>query len=148
MPTPFESAQLNLKLYELRRDPVLRQARDWFLLEFHPQSMDDLMAEVAGPHNTWIRMVLSYWEMAASLVTTGAIDADSFLAAHGEIFGTFSKIQPFLAEMRASRNEPRMAENLEKVVMAAPDAEAILTRRREALRAFYAQRQKSASAAS
>jgi hypothetical protein len=147
MPTPFESAQLNLKLFELRRDPVLRQARDWFLLEFHPQSMADFMAEISGSHNTWIRMVLGYWEMAASMVTTSAIDPTAFLAAHGEIFGTFSKIQPFLAELRAARGEPGMAEHLEKVVMSAPGAEAILKRRREALRAFYAIRQEKSQAA-
>jgi hypothetical protein len=30
MPTPFENAQLNLKLFDLRREPALREARDWF----------------------------------------------------------------------------------------------------------------------
>jgi hypothetical protein len=147
MPTPFESAQLNLKLFELRRDPVLRQARDWFLLEFHPQSTAEFMAEVSGSHNTWIRMVLGYWEMAASMVSTGAIDSTAFLAAHGEIFGAFSKIQPFLTELRATRGEPGIAEHLEKVVMSAPDAEAILKRRREALRGFYTMRQQKMQAA-
>jgi hypothetical protein len=51
-------------------------------------------------------MVLGYWDMAASLVSTGAIDADAFRAAHGEIFATFSKIQPFLAELRAMVVKP------------------------------------------
>ena len=147
MPTPFESAQLNLKLFELRREPVLRDARDWFLLEFHPASFEDVMAAVAGKRNSWFRMVLSYWEMAASMVTTGAIDADAFLAAHGEIFGTFAKIQPFLAEIRASRGEPGIAKHMESVVMSAPDAEATMKRRREALKSLYALRQKSVGVA-
>ncbi len=47
-------------------------------------------------------MVLGYWDMAAPMVTTGAIDGDAFLAAHGETVATFSKIQPFLAEMRSA----------------------------------------------
>ena len=80
-------------------------------------------------------MVLGYWDMAASLVTAGAIDADAFRAAHGEMFGTFCKVQPFLAEMRAASGELDFCRHLEAVVMGAPDADAILTRRRNALRA-------------
>jgi len=69
-------------------------------------------------------------------VTTGAIDGAAFRAAHSEIAGTFSKIQPYLAEMRAAFNEPEFCKHLEAVVMAAPDAEATMKRRREGLRAF------------
>src|ERR671917_1834180 len=99
MPTPFESAQLNLQLFELRREPVLREARAWFLAEFNPESFAELAALVSGPRNAAFRMVLGYWDMAASLVTTGAVDPESFLAANGEIVGTFSKIEPYLAEL-------------------------------------------------
>ena len=92
-------------------------------------------------------MVLGYWDMAASLVTTGAIDSDAFLAAHSEIFATFSKIQPYLAELRTAINEPELFKHLETVVMSAPDAEAILTRRREAIRsAVKARAQRTQSA--
>ncbi len=80
-------------------------------------------------------MVVGYWDMAASLVTTGAIDGDAFRAAHGEIFATFSKIQPFLDELRKASKELDFCKHMETVVMAAPDADAILTRRREGLRA-------------
>jgi hypothetical protein len=135
MPTPFESAQLNLRLFDLRREPVLREARSWFLNEFNPESITELVALVSGERNASFRMVLGYWDMAASLVTTGAIDADAFRAAHGEVFATFSKIQPFLPEMRAITGEPEFCKHLEVVVMGAPDCEAILTRRRDALRA-------------
>jgi hypothetical protein len=136
MPTPFESAQLNLQLFDLRREPVLREARAWFLSEFNPETLTDLAALAGGERNASFRMVLSYWEMAASLVTTGAIDADTFRAAHGEIFATFSKIQPLLAEMRVASGEPDLCKHMEAVVLGAPDAEAILARRREAMRAF------------
>ena len=135
MPTPFESAQLNLQLFDLRREPVLREARAWFLWEFNPESLADIVATLGSDRNAALRMVVSYWDMAASLVTTGAIDGDAFRAAHGEIFGMFSKIQPYLAEMRAASNEPEFCKHLEAVVMAAPDAEATLTRRREGIRA-------------
>ena len=96
MASAFESGLLNLRLYELRRDPVLREARAWFLRDFNPGSLADVVETVSGERNASFRMVLGYWDMAASLVTTGAIDAHAFLAAHNEIYGTFSKIQPFL----------------------------------------------------
>jgi len=135
MPTPFESAQLNLQLFDLRREPVLREARSWFLIEFNPESFADLVSAVSGERNASFRMVLGYWDMAASMVTTGAMDGDAFRATHGEIFATFSKIQPFLAEMRAASGEPESCKHIEAVVMAAADAETTLTRRREAIRA-------------
>jgi hypothetical protein len=135
MPTPFESAQLNLQLFELRREAKLREARDWFLREFNPESFADLVALARGERNASFRMVLGYWDMAASLVTTGAIDADAFRAAHGEIFATFSKIYLYLAELRTASGEPDFCEHVEAVVLSTPDAAAILKRRREALHA-------------
>jgi hypothetical protein len=132
MPTPFESAQLNLQLFELRREPVLREARDWFLREFNPESFADLVALAGGERNASFRMVLGYWDMAASLVTTGAIDADAFRAAHGEIFATFSKIYLYLAELRSASGEPDFCKHVEAVVLSTPNAETILKRRREA----------------
>jgi len=135
MPTPFESAQLNLQLFDLRREAVLREARHWFLIEFNPESFAEFVTIISGRRNTAFRMVLGYWEMAASLVTTGAIDPDAFRAAHGEIFGTFSKIHPYLAELRTMSGEADICKHMEAVVLAAPDAEAMLARRREGLRA-------------
>jgi tRNA-Thr(GGU) m(6)t(6)A37 methyltransferase TsaA len=135
MPTPFESALLNLQLFDLRREPVLRDARDWFIREFTPETFEEVAAVVSGERNAAFRMVLGYWDTAASLVTTGAVDRDAFLAAHGEIFLAFAKIQPFLAQIRAASGETDFCRHMEAVVMAAPNAEAVLTRRREAARA-------------
>jgi hypothetical protein len=132
MPTPYESARLNLHLFELRREPVLREARAWFLTDFTPESFPELVAVAGGARNASVRMVLGYWDMAASLVTDGAIDADAFRAAHGEIFLTFAKIYPFLAELRSLTGEPDFCRHVEAVVLAVPDAEQIMTRRRAA----------------
>jgi hypothetical protein len=122
MPTPFESAQLNLQLFDLRREPVLREARQWFLMEFHPETLEEARTLASGERNAWFRMVVSYWDMAASLVTTGAIDAEAFLAANGEIVATFSKIQPILADLRAALGEPSYCKHIQAVVLSAPDA--------------------------
>ena len=132
MSTPFESAQLNLKLFELRREPALREARAWFLAEFNPETLEDLIRLIGDERNASFRMVLGYWDMAASMVTTGAIDGTAFLAAHGEVFLTFAKIHPFLSQMRDAAGEPEFCQHLETVVLAAPDAMAIMTRRRAA----------------
>jgi hypothetical protein len=144
MPTPFESAQLNLQLFDLRREPVLREARAWFVLEFNPENFAEFMGIATGERNASIRMVLGYWDMAASLVTTGAIDGDAFRAAHGEMFAAFAKIEPFLAELRTVSGEPGFCAHLETVVMGAPDATAILARRREGARMAAAARRASA----
>jgi hypothetical protein len=85
-------------------------------------------------------MVLGYWDMAASLVTSGAIDGPAFLAAHGEVFAAFSKVQPFLSQIREATSEPDYCTHLEAVVLAAPGAEAVLERRRAAFRAAAAAR--------
>jgi hypothetical protein len=135
VPTPFESAQLNLQLYALRREPVLREARAWFLTEFTPESFADLAAVAGGARNASFRMVLGYWDMAASLVTSGAIDGDAFRAAHGEVFLTFSKVHPFLAELRVAAGEPEFCRHLETVVLAAPGAAEVMARRRAAAQA-------------
>ena len=47
-------------------------------------------------------------------------------------FLTFSKIHPFLSQMRAAAGEPEFCKHLEEVVLAAPDAAAIMKRRRDA----------------
>ncbi len=145
MPTPFESATLNLKLYEIRREAVLREAREWFLRDFNPETFAELVEIVSGQRNASFRMVLGYWDMAASLVTAGAIDADAFRAAHTEVFATFGKVRPFIEEMRRVSGEPDFCKQVEAVVLGAPDAEAILARRLAALRAAAKARGPSAA---
>jgi hypothetical protein len=135
MPNPFESARLNLQLFDLRREPVLREARAWFLRDFNPSTLADVVAAVSGDRNPSFRMVLGYWDMAASLVTTGAIDAAAFLAAHGEIYATFSKIQPLIDEMRRVSGEANFCQHIEAVLATDPNAATTMARRREAMRA-------------
>ena len=142
MPSPFESAQLNLQLFDMRREPVLRKARDWYLLEFHPASFDEYMKEQLGEKNSWMRMVIGYWDMAASMVVHGAIDQASFIAAHGEIIGTFAKVHPYLNELRGKMG-PTVCANIETVVMAMPDALAEMERRRARLKARWESQQAS-----
>ena len=121
MSTPAESAQLILKLFELRREPVLRQARAWFGAEFNPTTFEDF-GRLAGEKNAWFRMVVSYWEMAASLVTTGAIDPVMFRASSGEMVAVFAKVEPLLAQMRERYDAPEFLQHMAQVVRETPGA--------------------------
>src|SRR4051812_15213921 len=101
MSTPAESATLILKLYDQRREEVMRKARDFFVT-FDPKSVEELMAVMMTPEGAYVRMVISYWDMAASLVLNGAIDSKMFQDANGEYIGVFAKMEPFLPAMRAT----------------------------------------------
>lgn len=135
MSSKAESANLILKLYELRRDPTMREARNWFI-GFHPESTQDVLDVFRGEHSAYYRMVTSYWEMAASFVNHGAIDEAMFNDANGEHIIVFAKLEPFLAELRQMFDNPRGMAHLEKVVMALPNASEMLAKTRERLKAY------------
>jgi len=121
----------------MRREAVIREARVWFVRDFNPETMDDVKAALAGPHNPHIRMVVGYWDMACSLVIHDAIDREMFLDANGEIFATFAKIQQLLPEFR-QMSGPGFAKHLEKVVMSVPGVEERLETLRKRFRAMAA----------
>jgi hypothetical protein len=134
MSKEHESADLILKLYDLRREAVMRQARDWYFT-FSPETLEEVVAAARGEKSAYFRMVVSYWDMACSLVNNGAIDEQMFADANGEQNYVFAKIQPFIAQMRELSKQPHYLANLEKYVMRQPDA----AQRMESLRAFAKQ---------
>jgi hypothetical protein len=139
MPTPFESAQLILTLYEQRREETMRKARD-FCLGFDPATFEEYMAGVMGPHSGYIRMVTSYWEMAASLVTNGAIDAKMFTDANGEFILVFGRIEPFLTQLREVFGNPGFAAHLESLTLGIPNARQRIDGTVQRIRAMLAAR--------
>jgi len=138
MSTPYESATLIIRLYELRREPTMREARNWYARSFHPSSIDDLMQTVAGPNSAHFRMVTSYWDMAASFVLNGAIDDQMFADANGEHVIVFAKLEPMIADYRQKMGNPAYLKNLETLVMKMPDAKERLATLRERFRAMSA----------
>ena len=129
-----ESAELILKLYELRREPVMREARNW-MISFFPESPKDILDALINPETSaYYRMVTTYWDMAASFVNHGAIDEEMFADAHGEHFVVFSKIEPFLEELRETMGSPKVLANLEKLIMRQPDAKENLAKTRERMK--------------
>jgi hypothetical protein len=116
-----KDAELILKLYELRREPELRKARNWWLWEFAPRNADDFLKVANAPgtqENNWLRQGGSYWGMAAALVRQGMLDEELFLrpACSGEMFFMFAKLYPFITELREKLGDPEVFLDVEKVV--------------------------------
>ncbi len=145
MDTKQESANLILKLYELRREETMRKARTWFT-RFDPQSAQDVMNAMMNEETSaYLRMVTTYWEMAASLVNNGAIDEKMFNDANGEHVFVFAKLQPILGELRQVFDSPQAFANLERLVMNMPDAEERLDKMRERFKLMARMRGEAAS---
>lgn len=144
MPTAVESANLVLKLYELRRESVMREARNYFMT-FNPSSAEEYMAAMGGPHSGHIRMVASYWEMACSMVTSGAIDPAMFDASAGEHILVYGKIEGFLPKMRETMGNPNLFKNLEQVCVTGPGGIERVRAQMARVRAMMAQRSSAAS---
>ena len=133
-----EEAGLILKLYELRREETMRIARDWYFREFNPESLADVNNLMFSEHSGHMRMVLSYWEMAAALVNNGAISVELFCDTNGEHIGVFAKIEPLIGEIRAAYG-PQFCVQFEKLIDTMPDGRARVAKTREQMKAIRAQ---------
>jgi hypothetical protein len=140
-----EDANLILKLYELRREETLRAARDYYASKFNPQTAQDVVDTMARENSAYVRMVVSYWEMAATLVNHGSIDMDLFCETNGEQFLVYAKIEPFLSAIREHFGNPRMFSNLEKLVNTSPNGREAVARWQSRFKA-QAEKAKQASA--
>jgi hypothetical protein len=133
-----EEASLILKLYELRREETMRKARDWYFRDFNPQSLADINGVMFSEHSGRLRMVMSYWDMAAALVNHGAISVDLFNETNGEQFSVFAKLEPLLGEVRAAYG-PQFLANLEKLVDATPGGRQRVAAVRERMKGIRAE---------
>ena len=143
MATPAD-ADIILKLYELRREPVMRQARAWMLMDFWPASADEffaLISDYSDPHNAWFRQVTTYWEMAAAMVLHGAVSAELFVDCNAEGFFILAKHAHILDAIR-ERNPTFLSKTSELVdrFSAAAARYAVLLKNVEARRATLQKR--------
>jgi hypothetical protein len=122
MATPTHAdAELILKLYEARREPEIRKARQWWTANFWPESADDIIKVIrsmGSQENNFLRMVLGYWGMAGSFVSHGVLNEDLFLepSFSGEMFLIYAKVEPYLKDLREKLQNPTLLVNLEKLV--------------------------------
>ena len=118
--TPAD-AQVILQLYDLRREAEMRKARTWWFVSFWPQSVEDflkVMNAVSTPENAWLRQVIGYWDLAAALALSGAVNQELFLVPSfsGEMFTIYAKVRPFIKELREKLQNPGIMANIETLI--------------------------------
>ncbi|HKG46239.1 MAG TPA: hypothetical protein VKB02_05905 [Pyrinomonadaceae bacterium] len=138
-------ADLILKLYDLRREKTMRDARSWFFT-FNPQSPKDFLDVLTSDKSGYYRMVVSYWDMACSFVNNGAIDEQMFNDANGEHIFVYAKMEPYVDALRAESGNPEYLAHLEKVVKSIPNYETKIVAVRERIRKIVELYQQRAAA--
>jgi hypothetical protein len=111
-----EQGQLQLQIYDLRRETKLRQARDWFFQNYHPETFDDAM-RLASPgteNGAMAMMVFSYWEQACSFLNHGLLHEDLFFESSGEFFGVWEVVKGVVPEGRKRFANNLFLANVEK----------------------------------
>jgi hypothetical protein len=111
-----DQVNLVLRLYEERREPLMREARDWFFMNFHLASAEEMM-RVCPPgskENAYMRMVVSYWEMVANIVNRGLIDEEFFFENSGEQWFVWEKMKPIATTLRTRSKNPHQFGQLEE----------------------------------
>jgi hypothetical protein len=106
-------AELILRLYELRREELLRKARRFMVFEFNPKTVEELRVvsrDTKSELNPYWRQAMSYWEMAASFVLRGALDPDLFLDSSVEGILIYAKFHHFHAETEKESGNPFMGQ--------------------------------------
>lgn len=115
----YDDVNLILKLYELRRDDRLREARKWFA-GLKVKTLAELQAACppGSEQDASLRMVTSYWEMTASFITSGVLNQELFQQSGGELLFVWTKIQDVVPELRKAFNNPKYLSNVETVANA------------------------------
>jgi hypothetical protein len=110
-----EQVNLMLRLFEMRREPRLRQAREWFIDNFHVEQPGELMTKYppGSDENASFRMTVSYWEMCASIVNRGLIDDELYFENNGEAWAVFDRVRSIVPAFRAMFGNPKIFGQLE-----------------------------------
>ena len=113
----YDDANLILRLYEMRRDERMREARAWFTASFRPKKWEDLATLVppGSPENASYRMVISYWDMVASFIVTGVLNRELFFQSGRELLVVFERLRVVLPGIREAYKDPSYMANLERV---------------------------------
>lgn len=119
-PASHEDAQLILRLYDLRREPRMRKARDWFVLSFTADTLEQLEQRCprGTEENAYFRMVLGYWDMAASFVSGGVLHRELFFQSGQELLLVWEKVRRLVPPMRERSGNPILFRHLEQVAVA------------------------------
>ncbi len=111
-----EQGQLQLQIYDLRREAKLRQARDWLFQNYHVDTFDDSM-RIAAPgteNGALAMMVFSYWEQACAFLNHGLLHEDLFFETSGEFFGVWELVKGIVPQGRERFANKQFLANMEK----------------------------------
>ena len=111
MPIPKDlpdhhDAELIIKLYDLRREPVLRASRAAMFKEYWPRTADEAVAVLRPDHplNAPFRQTSTYWEMVFGMARHGIVHGDYLAENSGEGLLLFARAYPHLDAIRAAYN--------------------------------------------
>ena len=118
-PPTYEDAKLVLELYEMRREPRMRDARQWFAASFRAKTVEELvkLCPPGSEQNASYRMVTSYWELVASLVTGGVLNQELFFQSGRELLFCWTRVRELVPHVRAQNRNPIEWKNLEIVAL-------------------------------
>jgi hypothetical protein len=110
-----EDALLILRVFELRRDARMREARDWFARSFNATTLEryEKLCPPGSEENTFVRMVTSYWDMVASFLTNGVLHEELFFQSGRELLLVWERVRPVAPALRKALHDPTMWSNLE-----------------------------------
>ena len=116
----YDDANLILKLYDMRREPRLREARKWFTSSFKAKSFEELMAlcPPGSEPNASYRMVTTYWELVASFITSGVLHDELFFQSGRELLFVWERVRDIAPQVRAQIKNDVEWKNLETVANA------------------------------
>ena len=111
-----QQAELQLKVYDLRREPRLRQARNWFQQNYRAKTFEEAMsiAPFGTEKGTFVGMVIGYWEQTCALLNYGLLHEDLFFETNGEFFGVWELLKPVVPKFRETFADKNVLTNLER----------------------------------
>jgi hypothetical protein len=118
-----EDALLILRIFELRRDPRMREARDWFARSFNATNLEqyEKLCRPGTEENMFARMVTSYWDMVASFLTNGVLHEELFFQSGRELLLVWERVRALAPTLRKALHDPGMWSNLESAGKAFAD---------------------------
>jgi hypothetical protein len=120
--TIAQQVELILRLYELRRETVMREARSFVGGPFLPKSDDELVSIVTrgGKETGFVLQVYGYWDMVSAFVLHGMLSEPLLYDTCQEMYFQFAKIYPYLEGFRQKMHLPEWMQSLEKVATSSP----------------------------
>jgi len=113
----YDDVNLILRLYEMRREKRMRDARRWFVSNFRAKTLAEQkeLCPVGSDESEFFRQVVTYWDMAASFITAGVLNQELFFESNREMLLVWERIKPILPEIREAQKDPETWSNIEKV---------------------------------